>query len=334
MNTTEKKYNCDVIQDLLPLYQDDVCSNASKAMIEEHLEECEACLAIKEKLKNTSMDDYLVEEKDGVLKTHAKKERKRTATIGVVTAGILMIPVIICLICNIAIGHGLDWFFIVLASLVLVASITVVPLIVETNKGLWTFGSFVSSLLLLLLVICLYTNGHWFFVAAFPILLGLSIIFMPFVIYRISLPKILTHSKGLLVIGWDTLLLYAVIIVSGFHTNAPDYWRNAFLITSFCLLLPWTLFIIIRYLKVHSILKYGICVGVISVFLFFVNNVIHIILNEVWSWEIINANFSHWTPNTIEANVCLLVFITLASISLLLIIIGIILQNKNKKEKQ
>lgn len=37
------KLPCDVVKDILPLYYDDVCSNDSKQMIEEHLTECEGC---------------------------------------------------------------------------------------------------------------------------------------------------------------------------------------------------------------------------------------------------------------------------------------------------
>ena len=37
------KMNCDVIRDLLPLYADEVCSEASKALVEEHLQSCESC---------------------------------------------------------------------------------------------------------------------------------------------------------------------------------------------------------------------------------------------------------------------------------------------------
>ena len=37
------KVSCSIIQDLLPLYCDDVCSIDSRKMIEEHLQECENC---------------------------------------------------------------------------------------------------------------------------------------------------------------------------------------------------------------------------------------------------------------------------------------------------
>ena len=35
--------SCDIIKDLLPLYHDEVCSDDSKTMIEEHLSHCENC---------------------------------------------------------------------------------------------------------------------------------------------------------------------------------------------------------------------------------------------------------------------------------------------------
>ena len=40
------KYSCKIIQDLLPLYIDDVCSDESKNAVEEHLEECTDCRAV------------------------------------------------------------------------------------------------------------------------------------------------------------------------------------------------------------------------------------------------------------------------------------------------
>ncbi len=37
------KISCDIIKDLLPLYKDEVCSQKSRDMVEEHLPECEEC---------------------------------------------------------------------------------------------------------------------------------------------------------------------------------------------------------------------------------------------------------------------------------------------------
>lgn len=57
------KLNCDVILDLLPLYHDGVCSEGSRALIEEHLKECESCRRALEEIRkeisasNTTMKD-------------------------------------------------------------------------------------------------------------------------------------------------------------------------------------------------------------------------------------------------------------------------------------
>ena len=37
--------SCEVIRDLLPLYHDGVCSEASRRLVEEHLKNCPACAA-------------------------------------------------------------------------------------------------------------------------------------------------------------------------------------------------------------------------------------------------------------------------------------------------
>lgn len=46
-----EKISCDVARDLLPLYCDDVCSQDSRGLVEQHLEECEECSALLEKMK-------------------------------------------------------------------------------------------------------------------------------------------------------------------------------------------------------------------------------------------------------------------------------------------
>ena len=153
------KYDCDVILDLLPLYQDGVCSEASKKVVQEHLQECSKCRQMEELLQADQLEVVLAIEKKRVLETHEKKEKRRSLTVGVVTAGVLTIPILVCLICNLVVGHSLDWFFIVLTSLLMVASVTVVPMLVTNRRFLWTFCSFLGSLLLLLLSVGIYCKA-------------------------------------------------------------------------------------------------------------------------------------------------------------------------------
>ena len=45
------KTNCDIIRDLLPLYAEHITSEATNALVEEHLTECQACRAELEQME-------------------------------------------------------------------------------------------------------------------------------------------------------------------------------------------------------------------------------------------------------------------------------------------
>ncbi|WP_106769678.1 zf-HC2 domain-containing protein [Paenibacillus faecalis] len=44
------RISCDVIKDVLPLYYDNVCSEATRAIVDEHIAECEACRDLLQKM--------------------------------------------------------------------------------------------------------------------------------------------------------------------------------------------------------------------------------------------------------------------------------------------
>lgn len=274
------KYNCDVIKDLLPLYHDEVCSEASKEVVEEHLKECISCKEILQKLKNTVYEDILEEQSHDIIKTHERKEQKYSFIVGATIAGILLIPVVVCLICNLVAGHALDWFFIVLTSLMIVASVTVVPLISTEKRLLKAVVSFTLSLILLLLTCCIYTKGNWLFVATVPILFGMSLIFTPIFLYQCNVPIWIKKHKGLVSMMIDTLLLYAVIVVCGLYAQVTDYWRISFSITSVCIIAPWFIFLIIRYLKSNIMIKTGLCIIILGCFTSTINLFIAYVLPD------------------------------------------------------
>ncbi len=90
------KISCDVIKDLLPLYEDGVCSEKSREMIEEHLAECPECTklyeAMQEKLPEITVSGDNREEQDNL---HFMKQVKRKYTTRqVITAGIVLLIVL------------------------------------------------------------------------------------------------------------------------------------------------------------------------------------------------------------------------------------------------
>jgi len=90
--------NCTIVQDLLPLYYDNVCSEESKELVREHITECPTCRKIADELNNKNSEKRLSNEDGNVLKRHARRETKKSAIVGGVVAGILMISLIVCLI--------------------------------------------------------------------------------------------------------------------------------------------------------------------------------------------------------------------------------------------
>lgn len=259
------KYDCDIIKDLLPLYQDGACSDMTKQIVVEHLQECEACNKMDKLLKNTSYDDMLIKDSQTILKNHVKQERKYSFTIGIWAAGILMIPLIVCLIWNLAIGHVLDWFFIVLTSLMVASSFVVIPFITTSYRFAKTVLSFTISLILLLLACCIYTKGDWFWCAATCSVFGIVIVCLPIILHLWNSDCWAMRNKGLVCMIIDTVLLYAVIFVCGIYADVSGYWRISFLITTGYAALIWLMFFIIRYLKWSPANKTGICMILIGI---------------------------------------------------------------------
>ena len=236
------KYSCEMIRDLLPLYLDDVASPSSRQVVEEHLQECPDCQRMLGRLKNDETELAISAEKEDVIAGQRRFFKRNSAVVGSVIAGIFMVPILVCLIVNLASGAGLGWFFIVLASLLVAASLSIVPLMAPENKGLWTLGSFAASLILLFAVCCLYTRGTWFFVASSAVLFGLCLVFLPFVVRSRLLSDYLGDRRGLAVMTADTVLFLVMMLTIGLHTRAPGFFRIASAISVPILLLAWGLF--------------------------------------------------------------------------------------------
>lgn len=88
------KIPCNVIRDLLPLYQDGVCSPESRQLVAEHLEECEPCRTEWERMHAPLPTDHPQVEEHTVAKaasTAWKRGQRRAFSKGFVVAVILVI---------------------------------------------------------------------------------------------------------------------------------------------------------------------------------------------------------------------------------------------------
>lgn len=263
------KYECEIIQDILPLYKDNACSAASALAVQEHLKECEKCSKFYESLKDTSIDEMILRERDTVIGTQSKYFKRKSALAGSIIAGIFSLPILICLIVNLATGHGLSWFFIVLAGMLIPASLFVVPLMLPKNRMFFMMTSLTASIILLLAVCCIYTGGSWFFVAASAVLFGLTVCFAPFIACRRPVNAYLKDRKGLAVMAAYTVTFFLLLICIGFFVKTPGFFREAFVISIPLVLMTWVTFLIIRYLPANGLVKAGVCIAALSAFSYF-----------------------------------------------------------------
>ena len=200
------KTECDVIRDLLPLYADDACSQQSRALVEEHLNECPVCSNMLQRLKEDEIESSLLEEKESVISYAVRRFRRRSAAVGSAVSGAVLIPILIAL-ALMFIGPRMSWVSVTLAALCIPAALIAVPLLVPEDKFFWTFCAFTASLLLLLGVTCIYTRGDWFWIASAGVLFGLSVIFLPFLLRAKPLQKLIGNTnRWLIVIGVDLAL--------------------------------------------------------------------------------------------------------------------------------
>jgi predicted anti-sigma-YlaC factor YlaD len=223
------KVNCNIIRDLLPLYADDACSEASRNLVEEHLAECQDCSCMLRRLRNDEIESGLQKEKQDVIEYGERRFKRRSATVGSTVSGMFMIPILVCLIINLTAGSAMGWFLIVLAAMAVAASVIIVPIMVPKDKLFWTFCAFTASLMILLGVTCLVSRGDWFWVAASAVLFGLSVFFLPFVIRARPLQNLLgNRNKALIVVGVDLLLFLNMMNIIRIHGQGGiGFWPTA-----------------------------------------------------------------------------------------------------------
>ncbi len=215
---------CEIVRDILPLYLDSVCSPSSREIIDEHLKTCPDCAAYLEDIRASEAESALKSEKSLVIRDQARRFKRRSAATGSVISALFMIPILICLIVNLTSERTLDWFYIVVAAMLVVASLTVVPIMVSENKLFWTLCAFCGSLVILLAVCALYTRGDWFFVAASASIFGLAVIFLPFAIKANPLrPWVEGRNKALLVLAVDFILFGNMMNVISLHQKGLGF---------------------------------------------------------------------------------------------------------------
>lgn len=159
---------------------------------------------------------------------------------------------------NVAHG-GIGWFMVLITSLMLTFSFINVPVLVKKNRALWTLGASTVSLMLLYAAGCVYSHGDWFVMAVLGTLLGEAVVFLPFVLRSDVFEKYAGNCKGLICMAADSVLTFACVIYGTLKYGDVVDLREGMAATVACVALVWSVFLIIRYLKVNGFFKVALC---------------------------------------------------------------------------
>ena len=320
-----------MIADLLPLYIDDVCSQSTRQAVEEHLSECPPCRKLCDEMKQRDpmIDMNIARERDNVISNQAKFFKRRSAVAGCIIGAVFALPILICLIVNLATGAGLTWFFIVLAAMFIPTSLIVVPLMAYEDKFFWTIVSFTASLLLLLGVCCIYSGGSWFLIAASSVLFGLSVPFMPFVVRSKPVAKHIGNHKALVLVSAYSLTYILMLLCIGLKSGSENFFTIAALYSLSPFIFMWGLFALIRLPKWNRLLKAASCILFSAILFFFSDTIILFLYNR--RIYIPSPSFSYGTPEQINGTICWTVLISGIVLSAIFAIAGAIRSNIKKE---
>lgn len=90
------KITCNVIRDLMPLYVDDVLSEDTKELVDEHLKSCKQCQTELEKMrKPVALPDFKMAQKQDVELIKGMHQKLRRKRIGIVMLSIFITTVVV-----------------------------------------------------------------------------------------------------------------------------------------------------------------------------------------------------------------------------------------------
>ena len=177
------------------------------------------------------------------------------------------VALISCFIVNLAINHRLTWFFIVVTSIMVAASVTILPYWVEKRRWLIVLGAFLVSLLILLFTVWVYTGGGWWLlIAAVGVVFGFAVVFGPLTLRSLEPVGWLGEHKMLVCLAVDSALLFGMVIVSMIGSASGSLFVPLALPIIITSLLPiWLIALTIRYLALSGWFKAAISLGIAAV---------------------------------------------------------------------
>lgn len=258
------------------------------------------------------------------MKAESEKYRKISDAWFYGLTGAYALVLVVCFICNLAVNKTLSWFFIVLTSLMTAFSLfPSCSRFVKRGKLLAVSGSFLVSLLLLLLTCCIYTRGNWYFIALTALLFAFSVPFLPVFLSVYPVPKAVRRHRAMISLGADFLLL-VLLIFAAMNKDMGGFFQGT-IIALFCALPVFATAAIISYVKANGWIKASFLCVIWGTFVLFVDAVISLILKEPYSFSL---NLADWSLPYLNANIIFVTWLTSFLCGFGLFIVGLVRTRK------
>lgn len=262
---TDKKLPCDVVQDLLPLYVDGVCSADSRQLVDAHLAECDDCRRVLANLQESETEVAFHADAKAVIRAHNKHQSKTALALGVLIS--VFLTGVMGVMLYVTLKGWSDWqtTITVGASLLFLAGLTAVPLLASSKR--LTKAIVFSTLALVLVILCEEAffgeeSGLETLQIITATIFAISLFAFPVVVRQAHLPEPLCHHKLVITMLWDSI--WFVLMMLFLAIDVPQEMGFVMVATLSLVAVAWLIALAARYLRVHWLAKGGIAVVLLA----------------------------------------------------------------------
>lgn len=262
---TDKKLPCDVVQDLLPLYVDGVCSADSRQLVDAHLAECDDCRRVLADLQESETEAAFHADAKAVIRAHNKHQSKTALALGVLIS--VFLTGVMGVMLYVTLKGWSDWqtTITVGASLLFLAGLTAVPLLASSKR--LTKAIVFSTLALVLVILCEEAffgeeSGLETLQIITATIFAISLFAFPVVVRQAHLPEPLCHHKLVITMLWDSI--WFVLMMLFLAIDVPQEMGFVMVATLSLVAVAWLIALAARYLRVHWLAKGGIAVVLLA----------------------------------------------------------------------
>lgn len=243
------------------------------------------------------------------------------------------VALLVCFICDLAIFHTLDWFWIVLSALALAFCFTNLPFLLRRNRLVFSLAGATVCLLLLLLSCWLYLGGWWIVGGLAITAVCLALPWGWWVCWRFA-PRKAALPLGAL---WLSLWLFGLLAAIWAFTGGGWLLSIAFPLAAVGVAFLWLGLLFSVWLPGNWWLKSGLLTGLAALAIPVFNGLCDLLLEDAqltpfldyFRWSNIFSFFRAGNPDWVNLMICVILQVA----ALLLILIGLVLALRRRSRK-